>query len=289
MNDKTDEVFAEDPSKAKKRLRAEKTAKTPRVKAPRVKSEKAAKPAVDKVAKKKGELTGDPSEYPDYSAFKPAASLLPAYIRDRRANDKTVRITLYSCLGVLALVVAIVGFTFFYELSAQTARNDAQNDRQAAQVEADRLKPIADYYDGLKERQDLATAAMQADLDRPRLINQIQAAARGRVQVTGIDISGQPPCQGPDPFKQVAALGCINVTVEGPGTQVAAFVDALNKNSLFSSAYSEGMFSGGEAGAPVTVNYSSAALTMRFVPAEEREAARAAVQEQVSLAGVEQQ
>lgn len=227
--------------------------------------------------------TGEAGEYAKFSAVKPAASLLPSYIRERRVNDATMRLAIFGCLGVLALVLVSVGATFFMALGAQSERDDAQNNRQAAQVEADRLKPIANYYDGLKQRQDLATRAMATDLDRAGVIDKIYASARGKVSVDQVEMSGQPPCQGPDPFDSIPALGCVNLTVTGSGTDVAKFVDTLNDVDMFSAAYSASMFGGnGANGVPVTVNYSADALTMRFVPEDQRETTRMNIEQQAS-------
>lgn len=288
MSNDDQELFGK-PSQVKASRKKEKAPKEP--KEPKARKEKTprspdgVKPAKP-VAKKKAEVTGDPSEYPKYSAFKPAASLIPAYIRERRVNDKTMRITIYSCLGVLALVLAAVGSTFFLALSAQGDRNDAQNDRQAAQVEADRLKPISVYYDGLKERQDLATNAMRSDLDRAKILNSIYSAARGKVSIDQVELSGQPPCQGPDPFVSIPALGCVDLTVSGSGSDVGSFVDTLNEAKMFSAAYSSSMFGGSRSdGVSVTVNYSSDALTMRFVPESEKAETRASIESQAVAGG----
>lgn len=290
MSNDNSELFGA-PASAPKKSRKTKEPKPAKAKvekpakaSPKAKAEKSEKSS----AKKKSEVTGDPSQYPAYSAFKPAASLLPAYVRERRVNDKTMRVSIYSSLGVLALILAAVGSTFFLALNAQGDRNDAQNDRQAAQVEADRLKPISSYYDGLKERQRLATTAMQSDLDRAKILKQIYSAAQGKVGVSQVELNGQPPCQGPDPFVKIPALGCVNLTVSGSGSDVAGFVDALNEIPMFSAAYSSSMFGGdkaGDTGTPVTVNYSSDALTMRFVPDSERDQTRATIESQSAAGG----
>lgn len=232
-------------------------------------------------AKKKKD-DGEP-DLPDFSAFsavKPKPNLVPRYVRERRAADRTMRITFYAIIALVALLVGGVIAGFFYAQGEKSKLDDTLSTQTQVQNEVTRLQPIADYYDGLVQRQELASSTMQNDLDHPRLLDGLYAAARGNATITAVTLAPSAPCPGPNPFEAISALGCINITAEATSPAGAAdFVEALNSNEeLFSGAFTPS-FAGGEgATTSVTVNYDADALSMRFVPEERRAEVKAAVE-----------
>ncbi len=235
--------------------------------------------------KSKSNETGIP-DYSDFSAVKPKPNLAPRYVRDRRAADKTLRIVFWAMIGLFGLLVAGVIASLFFALGAKESLDDSLNTQKQVQNEVSRLGPIADYYDGLVQRQELASSTMQNDLDHPKLLEELYSAARGHVEVLSVTMAPSAPCPGPNPFETTPALGCINLTVSANNPAgAAAFVEALNSNpTLFSDAFTPTFASSEGTPANVTVNYSSNALSMRFVPADRRDEVKAAAEEAASRA-----
>lgn len=237
---------------------------------------------------KKPNAGGEPGlpDFSAYSAVKPKPNLTPRYVRERRAADKTMRITFWAIIGLVALLVGGVIATMFYALDAKGSLDDTLNTQTQVQNEVTRLQPVADYYDGLVQRQELASTTMQDDLDYTKLIDGLYAAARGNAEITAVTVAPSAPCPGPNPFEAIPALGCINVTANASGPAGAAgFVEALNANSaLFSGAFTPTFSAEGDTPTTLTVNYDADALSLRFVP-QERQAEVKAAAEAAAAAG----
>lgn len=257
------------PDKPPKGLKPDKPPRA--AKEPKEKPEKQARPDGD-----------SPSARAWPGPSKPSAVLVPRYVRERRAAQRTARTVVFGLLGVALLVVSGLGYSF---ISAKTAENDrdvAISNQAGAQSRVDALSPIAAYYDGLIARQANAVAVMQRDLDLSRVSNAIYAtASRANVVVTSINITTtSQPCEGSNPFEASLSMGCLNVTIAAPNSvAVGNFVDALNADeALFNQAFATNLAVSGDTDATsVDVNYSVEALSLRYVPEAQHEKAKSQI------------
>lgn len=235
--------------------------------------------AAAKAAAKSGGKKGEGESVYAKTSAKPSINLIPRYITERRAAERTGRQVMYSGLAVLGLCVAVVGFSWSQALGAQQDRSDAEFERDTVQQQVDLLKPIADYYDGLVARQSLALETMKPDLDNSKILDGLYAAAGTGTSIESVDLSKAPPCPGSNPFSITPALGCVTLTAKSNDlAATTGFLTALNADSdLFSSAFSADMGGGENSDGTytVTVNYSAEALSMRFVPEDQREQVKA--------------
>lgn len=220
---------------------------------------------------------------------KPAANLVPTYVRHRRAEQATLRKGYFAVLATALLVVLVTGVAFVLRATSEGTRQEAVAERAVAAKQVTALQPIATYYDGLVARQQAMVSMMGRDLDYSRLNEAIFTASGGTgVTVETISESGAPVCSGPSPFSPAPAMGCVTITARAPSPVAAAtFISNLNRKApLIGSAFSTGFAgdqqtvsapSGDRSGSEitVTVNYTSQALTMRYVPKEQQAQVRA--------------
>lgn len=213
----------------------------------------------------------------EHKASKPSVNLVPRYITDRRAAKKTTRQMMYTTLVVFGLVVFATLFAWSLALKAESTQSEAEFQQAEAQRNVDTLRPIADYYDGLVSRKNAAADMMRYELDHGRIMTGIQRAAGSGVQIRSVTMEGSVPCAGPNPFVVEPALGCLTLTASSPNmANATGFVDALNSSDgLFSAAFASAYGQGDDDAFNVTVNYSTDALSLRFVPKAEWDQARA--------------
>lgn len=216
-------------------------------------------------------------DYAKWPSVKPTINLAPRYVRERRATAGTVRKMTFVSVLTFALVVAALIGAYGYSLTVRAKRDDAVTAQQQAQMNVDRLQPIADYYDGLVARQTLVSDAMRMELNNKLILDAVEKAGGTGVSVRGVSIAPKAPCPGPDPFTPKVALGCLDLVVSAESPEALAdFVDTLDETAPFSGAFSGAYAVSGD-DVSVTVNYDVEALALRFVPEKQRDEVRSTI------------
>jgi hypothetical protein len=206
-------------------------------------------------------------EWPD--PRKPSAFLVPTYVRENLAAAKTSRVTVTTVVAVSVAAVLGVGGAFILNMTADMAQTKVETQQAKLQSQVDGLKPIADYYDGLEERNKNTQTLLSADLEHDVLYKSAVGAFGPGTEISSYTTSVGTPCPGGNAFSPEPALGCLNIT--GRTTSQAAVAQAI---SSFNAPEMAAMFddpfvasiSNDDNGVQftLTVNFNSQALSGKY-------------------------
>lgn len=174
------------------------------------------------------------------SPIKPSALLVPRYVVENNAAAATRR-TSVLVVGVIAVVMTLaVSVVSIMAMTSKQALTEAQGARDAAQVNVDRLGPIANYYDGLEQRRSTAASLLSGDVAHAKLLRSFHGAIPPGVTYQSYNPLVGQACPGPDPFNVPNGLGCITaqMTAQNAG-QISALVSRLQATdkTLFSDPF----------------------------------------------------
>lgn len=236
-----------------------------------------------------GAATGPVSVHHWPDPAKPAALLVPRYVRDNKAAAGTQR-HVYAGLGATALgVVAAVVTSILLAHASSADLIAAQAVQGSAQTKVDNLSSIASYYDGLEQRRLATESLLITDIKHAALFDTLYRSLPAGVTLGSYSTAIGAPCAGPNPFVSPNNIGCLAVggTADSP-SDVSAMLQNFKKGAaadILSEAFVTQITGAGGAGGStsftVNVNFTSDAFSLKYVPAEDAAAAAAKATAQV--------
>lgn len=210
---------------------------------------------------------------------KPSAMLVPTYIRENRALAVTKRKVFYGLVGTVAVTVLGTAAAFLASITSQGSLDDARSAQESAQQKVDRLAPIAQYYDGLEQRTQATVALLSNDVRHADLFDFTNSSLPSNTALTSYTTSFGTPCPTGDPFVSVDAIGCITIAAETDSrAKIPATVASMqkaSKDSLVKGVFVNGVTTGDNVVKfTMNLNFTPNALSMKYVPKDEREAMR---------------
>jgi hypothetical protein len=163
----------------------------------------------------------------------PTVDLLDESVHDRYAQKDTIR------LGIIGLIVAVAilaGFSFIALSSLGFAKfqlSKTEGELKTEEATLTRYGPITAFYSDLDSKQAMINATLQTQVSISSVLKEMNQMAGRNVKFTTISIavasgsSAGAACPNPDPFTQIASLGCI--TFSGEAKQPGYVTEMANR------------------------------------------------------------
>lgn len=227
--------------------------------------------AADKKGKnKKGKATGTRIAtigLGKYEPTLPSVNLIPLEVEEGYASSKLARKFVFIGIGIVGVLALVWGAGFALDMVHKASIAELDGKASGIQAQISEKQPFQGYQSEVADERSTLATQLQADVNVGKIMNSLNnLSEQSSVTLTSVSIAfnsgggvsgtaetSTSSCANPDPFGEVASIGCITLSGDGASRDgVNAFFNTIDGTEGFANSFisSVGAAGGGEAGAP---------------------------------------